>query len=320
MRQPLQSNFLIALIAILGFVFSYYPAFADYVAFQNKIEHGVTVGTSGYGTSGGGSGVYFGFRYDATSTVTQFDRVDIPMCHSTSNTGGTMYLEVRTTATTGPIVASSSLAINSGNFVTCPIGVYNATTTTFVLNQNIQWVNGVQMFFLFRGIGHDGTMYVSIKDEGSTDVGPYTFYGADLGPYWFSPNYYNVFVTGRGLGLQPTIQNIYNSSSTPVICNTFDVGCYVSNAFAWAFILPENSFSQFETLKDDIKYRAPFGYFTSAYSAIASLSATGTPEFTLATSSPIMALVFTPFRNGLLWLILFAGLFWLYKRLTEIIP
>lgn len=312
------------LISILGLIFFANVANADYVVAQNRSNGDNNLA----GNVRGANEHLIAFEYIATSTRTQVDRLDASMCYAVSQTPGEIIsLGVYTRSFFSGAyfyqhVASSSIE-TAGNVALCASGATTgATTTTFVLDNKIQWVSGVRTYWVFQSNVPTSTirwianptpfdnflLYASTTDQNFPES-PYSN---------INPSYVAFSGIIRGLGSEPTPFNIYNSSSTPVVCETFDVGCYFSSALSWAFTLPDNSFSQFETLKDDIKYHAPFGYFTSAYNAISQLSATGSPQFSLATSTPIMALVFTPIRAGLSWLILFAGLFWIYKRLTEI--
>jgi len=102
-------------------------------------------------------------------------------------------------------------------------------------------------------------------------------------------------------------------------CGISDISACFTNALSWAFYPNPNSFDKFSTLADQLKDRAPFGYFTSGKNALLGLNATSsTPAYTLATSSPIMATIFTPLRTGLTWVFLFGGVVWIYKRVTHV--
>jgi len=130
---------------------------------------------------------------------------------------------------------------------------------------------------------------------------------------YFTPYFEIVDTFEEGVTISTTQ---YQTDSA--LCTALDFGCYFSNALRWAFYPSPSAFDKFATLKDDIKDHAPFGYFTSAVVTISGLSTTSTSTFELAESAPIMDLVFTPIRTGLTWIIIFACLFWLYKRLTDI--
>lgn len=120
--------------------------------------------------------------------------------------------------------------------------------------------------------------------------------------------------------------NATSSSSTSGGASSFscplplvgDLCAGFSGFFRWAFIPPQSTWDQFTTLKDDLKNKAPFGYFTSAVSAISGITGSSSPSFAIASSSPLMTYIFNPLRTGLAWLIYFASALWIYKRLTKV--
>jgi hypothetical protein len=316
-------SFLIALGGILGLPF---PAFADYVAFQSKVALPCDT-TNGDCTMQGisGDGTTFMFQYTATGTVVQLDRIDLAICRTGGSGSGFIDLQVRTTATTGPIVASSTLSVlgnvwssQCNNPPSATAG--NGTTSTWVLNNKIQWLCGVDLFFQFKLRSVDGSDTFKVTAfPGSANQYYYTGTtpSTSCGPSGTSAC--SVFVIGHSLGSAPPGGIVaYDASTTAAVCNTFDVGCYFSSALAWAFYPDGSLLDQFTTLKDDIKNKPPFGYFTSAYTAAIGFSTSSSPAFLLATSSPITTYIFAPLRSGLTWLILLAGVYWLYRRLTEI--
>jgi len=110
-------------------------------------------------------------------------------------------------------------------------------------------------------------------------------------------------------------------TSTPVISCDPDSGYFQNsfcNLFVYLFSPSADVFNRFNTLKDDLKDHAPFGYFTSAYNSLSALSGSSTPAFALAEVTPIMTYIFTPLKTGLSWLIWIVALIFLYKRLTNI--
>jgi hypothetical protein len=120
-------------------------------------------------------------------------------------------------------------------------------------------------------------------------------------------------------GVIPVGIDLKNNGKIQLNCGITDVSACVINAFAWAFSIDQSIFDKFDTLKNDIKNKPPFGYFTSAIGSMTGISATTTGAFTLGESSPIMTYIFTPLRSGLAWVLYFASLLWIYKRLTAII-
>jgi len=171
-------------------------------------------------------------EYITDATVTQFDRVTLPLCRAGGANGGAIWLEVRSTATSGPIVASSTLTVNSGNVWStgCTSSIINATTSTFVLNQNVQWLEGGTFYFVFRAVGTTGNFYLSFDvDDGDNGK----FLGAGASPPTWLGDFYWTSMQGLALGIPPVA---YNASSSNVVCDTFDFGCYIGQAFSFLFI------------------------------------------------------------------------------------
>jgi len=288
--------FEIALIAILSFVFFGNTAFADYSAFQNHLVS--TSGPDNVNTAMSSSGSNDVFiEYIATSTVTLFDRLDVALCRNSGTAGGSIHLEVRTSAsTTGPIIASSTLAINDGN-------VYSTTTTpgqycnygiegvnqhmgTFVLNNTVQWVSGVTIWFRFRLVNSLGDIYFSLNNGNTFGFGNNLYlwrnnavlktnYGAD---------YASPIVTGYALGSVPANQNqgIYNASTTASVCTSFDIGCYISTGLAWAFYPTIPISEQLAELGETASDQVPFGYVVDIYDKFAAYSTTGTTSLNIS--------------------------------------
>jgi len=111
----------------------------------------------------------------------------------------------------------------------------------------------------------------------------------------------------------------YDETISVLECDTFDAGCYFSKAISWAFTLPDGAFDDFITLKDELKDRAPFGYFTAAANALGGFSTSTAAAFVLDIPTPIMENIFDPLRTSLVVIMFVAGLIWLYKRLTNIV-
>ena len=155
--------------------------------------------------------------------------------------------------------------------------------------------------------------------------------GAAVPTYFNSPTVGTLFyIVDTNLVDITTINNYFPTfASTTVILPDvslippcpilgIDICTGFGTVISWAFVPPPSSWDQFITLKDDIKTKAPFGYFTSAINSIGSISGTSTSAFIIATSSPIMTYIYTPLRTGLVWLLYFAAGLWIYKRLTNI--
>jgi len=248
------------LLAITLLVLTPLSAFADYEVFDlNPIPSGALISqTTLYDMSGAtGNGTRWIVEYLADATVTQFDRVTLPFCRNGGSNLGTVYLEIRSSTTTGPIVASSSLAINGGNIWNCttPITLVNATTSTFVLNQNVQWVSGVQFYFIWRLISPDPVSnfywsHLKAAAGGSNGIS----FGVGTSPT--SPTLYTS-MQGFALGIPPVV---YNASSSNISCSTFDVGCYITQGLSLLFYPEDWTFDQLNELQALLASTTPFGY------------------------------------------------------------
>jgi len=237
-------------IGIFFSLFSY--ASADYEVFDvNPIPANVAMPSALYGMGGFSSGLKWTVEYVADATVTQFDRLTLPFCRSGGANGGVIDLEIRSSTTTGPIVASSSLTVNSGNVwnTGCGVSIVNGTTSTWVLNQNVQWVSGVTFYFIFYARGTTGTYYFSdYKTAGNNGI------SYETGSVPASPARWDS-MKGYALGIAPVT---YNASSSNVVCDTFDIGCYISQGLAWAFYPDPADIEQFQNLS--LASSSPFGY------------------------------------------------------------
>jgi len=249
-------------IGIFFTLFSF--ASADYEVFTvNEIPANQPIASvNDYQMVGFSSGNVAVIEYITDAKVTQFDRLTLPFCRNGGSNGGTIYLEVRSTATSGPIVASSTLTVNSGNVwnTGCTSSIINATSSTFVLNQRVQWESGGTFYFLFRAVGTTGTYYLSF-DVNNGSNGKYLGTSASP-PTWLGQNYYTS-MTGYALGVPPVV---YNASSSNVSCETFDFGCYFSQALNYAFYPDQATLDGFENL--NFASSSPFGYITDMDSAL----------------------------------------------------
>jgi len=257
-----------SLIAILGFVFFGNTAFADYEAFSNKLP------IPAISLSGDPEYQMFGntwvVEYVATSTIKRLDRIDVPLCRVGGTTGGTIELEIRSTAsTTGIIVASSTLSATGGNVWStgCATSFVNATTSTFILNNKLDTVEGVTWWMRFRFVGTTGTYYMSMQDK--THFGDTGIVWIDGGssPFTYSGTTYSMAMTGRGLGYAPIVAT---STEENIECDTFyDIYCYGVKAISWTlrpstddWILISNALDE---LKSDLLYMWPLGYYTDFF-------------------------------------------------------
>lgn len=289
------------MLAVLFAVMLPMGASADYTAFSvNAIPPGTSVASPDYAMAGlsAGSGQWI-VEYVGTGTVTQLDRVTMPFCRFGGSNGGVVDLEIRSSTTTGPIVASSSLAVNSGNVWStgCNVSFVNGTTSTWVLNQTIQYLSGVTLYFIWTPRGTTGTFYFSHYLNATIGEAP-TF--ANTSTY-FKPStkYYMTSMTGYALGIPPVV---YSASSSNVSCGTFDVGCYITTGLSFLFYPEDWTFEQLDTLQDQLASTSPFGYgyelvdtinnslsvASSSFAITADLSEFA-PQFEDATSVPIVS-------------------------------
>jgi len=237
-----------------------FPAisYADYEVFDlNPVPANQPIGSVNawqmVGMPAGGAPTFVEYLTDAT--VTQFDRVTLPLCRAGGANGGEIYLEVRSTATSGPIVASSSLAVNSGNVWStgCTSSIINATTSTFVLNQNVQWLTGGTFYFVFRAVGTTGTFYLSFDvDDGSNGK----FLGGGASPPTWLGDFYWTSMQGLALGIPPAI---YNASSSIIVCEgILDIDCQIGRGFAFLFVPSDASIAEIQAIS--LASTSPFGY------------------------------------------------------------
>jgi hypothetical protein len=133
----------------------------------------------------------------------------------------------------------------------------------------------------------------------------------------------------QSLYVYTVVSSFFNSSAyTPITssdpfipedCTTGDIVCGLSNFFGKAFHLDSSVFNQFDTLKENLRNKAPFGYVTATFDMINGLTTnTDDPEYILQEVTPITDEIFTPLRNGLTWILWFAFGFFLLKRFKDI--
>lgn len=255
-------------------------------------------------------------------------------CTSNPNTGAYPVFDIYNLPT-GYFIGSASFIVSASSTVSSKLSVYK---------------NGVPLGYATSTVTVTPTYTVWNLSQVITepieygDVFRFAVYGDETPPYTYRQIVWgtvattsNIIMTGlygnenfncTSLGapsIQLQTESFSSAVQSPIYYDdvfkecglTAITGCFV-NAFQWAFVPPSTAFDSFATLKDEIKNKPPFGYFTSAVNTFETLNASATPAFALASVAPINALIFTPIRTGLSWLIVFAGLLWLYKRLTHI--
>jgi len=180
-------------------------------------------------------------------------------------------------------VASSSLSLE-GNVLPCA-SVSATTTVTFVLDRNIQWVSGVNMYFVLYSSNVTSNFRIQARSTGgenwrlyisATSSIPLTSYEI------FSSNAQYEAITAKiyALGNPPVNQNqgIYNASTTAAVCETFDIGCYITTAISWAFY-PTATIYIWENL-DPLTAKFPFSYISDLSTAYSNFD---NPTSTLST-------------------------------------
>jgi hypothetical protein len=70
----------------------------------------------------------------------------------------------------------------------------------------------------------------------------------------------------------------------------------------------------YTNLEATIKQKPPFGYIFGIIDSVDTINGSGTPAFSLATSSAVMTNIFTPIRTGLVLILWFATLFWFFNH------
>lgn len=299
-RQTKSIALLSAVLFPLAVAFAFMPstASADYVAFQNKAPSTTYSVSSDYQPNIIGSdSAPLWISFVATNTIVQFDRLDLNLCRYLGSNVGSLFLEVRSSTSTGPIIASSTLVVNSGNVFHSNTLCYGSGGiplpqyySTFVLDRQIQTVAGVTWWFRIWGSGTVGNFYVGGQNENFYSRNLTSYLGAfpdTANEHAFMGTKYALFAIGRGLGTAPTNQNNYGASSTAVVCTTFDIGCYISSSFAYMFIPTQSTFDKFAdiTLASSTPFNYLFemgSYFSTlrngvATSTIISVNFVGTP-------------------------------------------
>jgi len=127
-----------------------------------------------------------------------------------------------------------------------------------------------------------------------------------------------------------TTQSNLPGDATPLDCSTFDVGCYIKNAFMWAFFPSDDTISQFENL--NLRGRFPFEYGFEAAEVIEEILS---PE---SSTSTVISVQFGSFgditllsedllesiplseqvRQAIEWLCWIGLIFVIYKRIMKV--
>jgi hypothetical protein len=85
----------------------------------------------------------------------------------------------------------------------------------------------------------------------------------------------------------------------------------------WLFIPDQNVLSLFGSLINNIKDKAPIGYFSSISTALNQVGSTSTPAviiFNPTDNDPVNNTFFSPIRTALIWILWLAFGFWIFER------
>jgi hypothetical protein len=217
--------------------------------------------------------------WTATSTATAIDRIDIPLCTNTASPTGTLYLDVWSVSNTGNLHAIASSSLDASGNVWYPCGTPNATTTTFIISPQIQVVSGVRILFQFWSDSPPSYTWFTSLNSSSDNRSIYQPAGSTT-PFTTTESLYGSSAKSfqyilRATGVAPV--STYTASSTGVICGTFDLGCYISTAFAYLFS-PSASIIQ-DFASTTIQNEFPFSYWYSMQSAFDSAISSSTDQF-----------------------------------------
>lgn len=108
------------------------------------------------------------------------------------------------------------------------------------------------------------------------------------------------------------------SEFSQIDCSLFDVGCQFQKVIVYLFYPKKGSLDRFSSVWQSISDKKPFGYIFVTIGELESLTATGTPAFTMPTV-PFMDAIFTPLKLGietLLWGIF--AIYWAKQRLFKL--
>jgi len=269
-------------------------AFADYVAFQsiwpsapNSLDDAMF---------GGGNGARIDFHYSATSTVTLFDRVIFAVCRQGGTEAGRLDLELRTYSTSTDVLASSTVSVSNTTVAPCDgSGNTGATTTTFELNRTGNWSEGTQLWFSIYPRNVTGSFLFTSHTMDDVSPENFDFYVDNvkvcLGSCGLATTF-SASMMGRADGLPPppSVNFNYNASSTTIVCETFEIDCYITRAFVQMFYPSVSITLLSET--PTIASTSPFSYLYEIgdiWDNIFTGTATGTQTLTLSFSPLGMA-------------------------------
>jgi hypothetical protein len=310
-----------ALVYALTFAFPAHASQIDGSTFPTFTNDG-----TGYGSDTNGVYSYFGGVAFIPQTTFEANSFEIKACsHATTTLPVQVFYnisDITTLATTtGEYSNYPVITTVAGNIENCDFGtVLTSVNHSWDFDPTLYTFTVGHVYMIYPvdfGTNYDSVWgYIQYDTSSSTINNIQTCY-IDLfcGGFFLETDHASMWVDFSNTGVAVV------SPVTSCLMSTFpfiDIFSCISDTFVYLFVPQSTAFDSFGTLKDEIKDKAPFGYFTSAVSAISDISGTSTPAFTLATSSPIMTYIFNPLRTGLAWVLYLAGLIWIYKRLTNI--
>jgi len=292
------------LMAIASLSLPYFAS-ADYVVAQNAY----TVNQNAWAVGG-----WTAFDYVATSTVTMADRIDLNACVNGSIGGGeVVYMGIyQRTPYAYTHVASSSLTL-AGNVLDCSV-VSATTTVTFVFDTNLQWVSGVNLYFVLYSSNATSNFRLQAQPYGATNWSLYSSSTSALPEYPYTninPDYIGISAKIRALGIEPLQPggNIYNASSTYALCTTFDIGCYIATSFSMLFYPSIPLATQLSALASTTSAVVPFGYVSDLYDKFYTYSNTATTTLSVSVElSPLLNFMGASFSSTTVTVLSGAGL------------
>lgn len=219
--------------------------------------------------------------------------------------------------------------------------VYDLSSTTSELDEaamqlvdiskNYQTVYSGPFASTTPGIGQAASITLTLIDGDTYQWQPYLT--DDSGDAVFAANYpaptsgvasdgdaqFSVGTNNLSSYLGASSTSALYTLSTTTCSITNIAGCF-QNALIWAFYPSNQMLDLVGTDGSLVKNKPPFGYFFVNIEALESLSATGTPAFTLEEDAPIMTYIFQPLVAGLVGVIWFGFGVWFFLHVRDIVP
>lgn len=101
-------------------------------------------------------------------------------------------------------------------------------------------------------------------------------------------------------------------------CDITSIAGCIQKLLLFLFRPSDASLHVFTNLYSQIKTKPPFGYGFAIQEELTNIDLTSDPAYEIPTFTPLMDLIFTPFRTALVWVFWFIFLFALFKRFSHI--